>query len=228
MKKFTLIELLVVVAIIGILASLLLPALGSARKEAHRAVCTSQLKQLGIMQFIYADDNDSRFSWHATDGWNKDGPSWDDLLSQKLTQAEKDEHPLPADNANGLAEKIFVCPSDTRSVANNTLADGMLLSYSMNGGVNKKRTSAHSGIASVDGYSAAISEVTDPAQIILIGERFAKGVIRGRGQGTSLGWETSHLGTAVHRKSNMFQFVFSDGHVGQLSNAVFLNFLDFR
>ena len=107
MKKFTLIELLVVVAIIGILASLLLPALGSARKEAHRAVCTSQLKQLGIMQFIYADDNDNRFSWNGDGGWGSEGASWDDLLSQRLTQDEKDMNPLPADNANGLAEKIF-------------------------------------------------------------------------------------------------------------------------
>ena len=58
MKKFTLIELLVVVAIIGILASLLLPALGKSRKKALQAVCVSNLKQLGIAAEMYKDDND--------------------------------------------------------------------------------------------------------------------------------------------------------------------------
>ncbi|WDE97987.1 prepilin-type N-terminal cleavage/methylation domain-containing protein [Lentisphaera profundi] len=56
-KKFTLIELLVVIAILGILASLLLPALGKARKKSQQAVCVSQHKQLSVAIQMYADDN---------------------------------------------------------------------------------------------------------------------------------------------------------------------------
>lgn len=60
-KKFTLIELLVVVAIIGILASLLIPGLSKARRSAKGAVCKSNLKNLITATTLYHDDNDDFF-----------------------------------------------------------------------------------------------------------------------------------------------------------------------
>jgi len=58
MKKFTLIELLVVVAIIGILASILLPSLSQAREKSKTAYCISNLKQLGLTVELYKNDYD--------------------------------------------------------------------------------------------------------------------------------------------------------------------------
>jgi prepilin-type N-terminal cleavage/methylation domain-containing protein len=54
---FTLIELLVVVAIIAVLISILLPALGQARHSARKIVCASQLKTTGQGLTIYASEH---------------------------------------------------------------------------------------------------------------------------------------------------------------------------
>ncbi|WDE97558.1 type II secretion system protein [Lentisphaera profundi] len=67
-KNFTLIELLVVVAIIGILASLLLPVLGKARKTARTAVCVSNMKQISTASYLYLDDNLDTFPGYYIHG----------------------------------------------------------------------------------------------------------------------------------------------------------------
>lgn len=55
-RAFTLIELLTVIAILGILASLLLSALASAKKKSRIAICTSNLHQVSLAVNMYVDD----------------------------------------------------------------------------------------------------------------------------------------------------------------------------
>lgn len=57
---FTLIELLVVIAVIAVLMAILMPALRMAREQSRRAVCASNLRQLGMAVYTYTAENEER------------------------------------------------------------------------------------------------------------------------------------------------------------------------
>ncbi|MFM8579491.1 MAG: type II secretion system protein, partial [Planctomycetaceae bacterium] len=68
-KGFTLVEMLVVIAIIGVLAGLMLPAVQGAREAARRSTCSNNLSQLGKGMARH----ESGMGHVMSGGW---GPAW--------------------------------------------------------------------------------------------------------------------------------------------------------
>ena len=109
---FTLIELLVVIAIIGILAALLFPVFLTARGKAREIACVSNLRQIGVANNLYTQDNDGLYPF-AVDPADKWTPQiWN---SQPTFQAQIKTMPLIQEALAPYvkAKEIFHCPADT-------------------------------------------------------------------------------------------------------------------
>jgi prepilin-type N-terminal cleavage/methylation domain-containing protein/prepilin-type processing-associated H-X9-DG protein len=117
---FTLVEVLVVIAIIGILVTLLLPAVNAARGAARRTQCVSNMRQIGIAVINYAETFDGEFPQitghhdpHRPAGSDDEPRSWIFTVGPFL------EH----------VHEVRICPDD--SLAEKRLANN-LTSYVLN------------------------------------------------------------------------------------------------
>lgn len=139
-RAFTLIELLTVIAIIGILASILIPTVAKVRDSAKAAVCISNLRQVGLAAMGYALENDE----HLPDAGNGNDPAWARSLAEYIDLP-------PIDTAS-----IFVCPGSTIPVEPADTMANVVLTYGMHGGLMPRGEQA-----------VSLAQISNPSTIIL-------------------------------------------------------------
>lgn len=221
-NAFTLIELLVVVAIIGILAALLLPALSHAEQRAQEIRCVGNLHQLGLGVQSFVADNHAYPSIIA--GTNSDNPGlW-------MKQLECGGFDVSKPKKNFISEGVWRCPA-ARWRGN--WPDGAVrLSYAYNAygdarvGSNTNALGLHGEFISRSMLYAPVPEgqVVSPSEMMAIGDSFSGGVFFGRCQ--DLQW-LEKVGFAFERHQGRVNVSFCDGHVESPSlGFVFTNTTD--
>jgi len=85
-RAFTLIELLVVIAGVALLAALLFPVFGMVRERGRQTACLSNLHQLSLATFQYAQDNDDHYPYGGDPG-DLNTNSWEDAQKGKYWPA---------------------------------------------------------------------------------------------------------------------------------------------
>jgi prepilin-type N-terminal cleavage/methylation domain-containing protein/prepilin-type processing-associated H-X9-DG protein len=110
-RAFTLVEMLVVIAIIGVLAAILLPALTRGKQRAQRIQCISNLKEIGTAFQMFAHDHRSNFPMQVpvADGGSEEyvtaGTSINGIFyfSYRHLQTLANELVVP---------RVLICPAD--------------------------------------------------------------------------------------------------------------------
>ncbi len=118
-KGFTPIELLVVIAIIALLTSIVTPAMKKAKQQARAVVCTSNLRQWGMVFNSYFEDNDSKFADYAQRrAWVEifrdyyDNPNLRVCPSAKKMKNPKMDPTMPNSHIGGASVSWGMMPKD--------------------------------------------------------------------------------------------------------------------
>jgi len=225
---FTLIELLVVISIIGLVLSIMLPALNRAKSNARRAACMSNLRQLGFAFLLYAMDFDD-YAMPTYDGsdtywWGRrlladgidptKGFIWPYLKSELKTKSvyECPEQPY---GSYGLQGKPAVEPDDQKWITSTYGYNGYYL------------CPPQSGWESIIGFRPwqKITTIQNPGRVIAFADTLIDLDVTGTGsiiKNTALldppywyertGWEENLSPTTCFRHNETTNAVFVDGH----------------
>jgi prepilin-type N-terminal cleavage/methylation domain-containing protein/prepilin-type processing-associated H-X9-DG protein len=199
-RAFTLIELLTVIAIIGILAAILIPVVGTVRSKARAAQCSSNLRQMGMAAQLFAGENRDLIV-----PWRTPTPQvyFTDALSPYISTQK------PASGA--VDGTVFMCPTDKSNLAGDSSqrVGGFLTRYSCNihicwdGTTNPSADPTH-----YQRRRLRMAQIQHPSRTFLFVDLF--------GQTGGGNWMVPSL---VYPHDDRVNVVFLDGHVETRTRA---------
>lgn len=198
-QGFTLIELLTVIAIIGVLAAIIVPVVGSVRASAHRSACASNLRQIMGATLLYMGENKNNLPQVL-------GPT--SLGTDRRWAVQIQRYVSNVSAQTNDPRTIFRCNSDTIERTGGNAGPGSVCSYGLNILVH---VNGDAGNSTPKSYSKIVA----PSRIILFGDVWnADNTVA---HSLSLGSGGSFLKDYHQDKGS--NYAFADGHVAFMTVA---------
>jgi len=176
-SAFTLIELLTVIAVIGVLAAILIPALGAVKDQTNVSKSSSNLRQMGVAFNLYANENNNKFPPINDTSVGSFGQVWFVSLMPYLLDQNKAASEMSSGDLSKSFADVYRCPvyqtwwEDTYPNATggdwNQLGYGM--SYTMIYDNGWPWYNSDTGQGDAQNYAAPRYKIKKPAHTIMLG-----------------------------------------------------------